>query len=263
MDLELKGRIAIVGGASKGLGRAAARALLMEGADVMLAARDRANLERTAVELAHETGRVPFVCPADLARSEDRTRLVREAEQRYGRVDILVANAGGPPAGPFEQHPAENWRLALELSLLASVELCQQLLPGMKARRFGRVVQIVSIAGLEAIEGLILSNACRPAVLGFGKALAREAAPFNVLVNSVCPGIFLTDRVQDIVAQRAQRENIPAERALADLTGDIPLGRPGRPEELGDLVAFLCSPRNTYLTGATIPIDGGRTRRLM
>jgi 3-oxoacyl-[acyl-carrier protein] reductase len=263
MDLDLSGRIAIVGGASKGLGRAAARALLREGADVMLAARDRGALERAAAELAHETGRVPFVCPADLSLSEDRRRLVHEAEHRYGRVDILVANAGGPPAGPFEQHPAENWIQALELSLLASVELCERLLPGMKARRFGRIVQIVSIAALEAIEGLILSNACRPAVLGFGKALAREVAPFNVLVNSVCPGIFLTDRVKDIVRQRAQREGMPAEQALADLTGDIPLGRPGKPEELGDLVAFLASPRNTYITGAAIPIDGGRTRRLM
>jgi 3-oxoacyl-[acyl-carrier protein] reductase len=263
MDLGLKGRPALVGGASKGLGRAAARALLLEGAEVMIAARSKPALDQTAASLAHETGRVPLVCAADLTRAADRERCVREAESRFGRLDILVANAGGPPTGPFEAHGDEAWELALDLSLRACVHLARLVLPGMKARRFGRIVQIASIAGLEAMDGLILSNACRPAVLGFGKALAREAAPHNVLVNSICPGIFLTDRVREIAAAQALREGIPEDQALSAFASDIPLGRPGKPEELGDLVAFLCSARNTYLTGAAIPIDGGRTRRLV
>jgi 3-oxoacyl-[acyl-carrier protein] reductase len=262
MDLGLKGRTALVGGASRGLGRAAARALLLEGAEVMLCARGEPALAGTAAELANETGKQPWHCAADLTRPEDRERLVRSAVEKLGSVEILVANAGGPPSGPFESHPPQNWTLALELSIGAFSHLAALVLPGMKARRFGRIVQIVSIAGLEALDGLILSNAFRPAVLGFGKALAREVAAHDVLVNSVCPGIFLTDRVRELVQQQARQKGIPEEQALLGFTADIPLGRPGRPEELGDLVAFLCSPRNTYLTGAAIVIDGGKTRRL-
>lgn len=140
--------------------------------------------------------------------------------------------------------------------------LCALALPGMKERRFGRIAQIVSIAGLEVLDGLILSNASRPAVLGFAKALSREVASSGILVNSICPGIFLTDRVRDLAAQQAGQLGITPEAALAQLASDIPVGRPGDPKEVGDLAAYLLSPRNTYLTGAAIPIDGARTRRL-
>jgi 3-oxoacyl-[acyl-carrier protein] reductase len=263
MDLGLKGRVALVGGGSSGLGRAVARALLLEGAQVTLAARRAEVLESAARELAQETGTSPSLQAADLGVPADRESVVRGVERRSGRLDVLVVNAGGPPAGPFEAHGPREWQLAYELSLGAATHLCALALPGMKERRFGRILQIVSVAGLEAMEGLILSNALRPAVLGLGKALAREAAPFGVLVNSLCPGIFLTDRVRDLCRAQARAQGIAEEEALARFCGDIPVGRPGRPEELGDVAAFLCSPRNTYLTGAAIVVDGGKTRRLV
>ena len=262
MDLDLAGKVALVGGGSSGLGLAVARALLREGAQVTLAARRREVLERAARELAAEVGAAPAIQVADLSAAADRESLTRAVEQRCGRIDILVVNAGGPPGGPFESHDAQAWKLAFELSLGAATHLCALALPGMKERRFGRILQIVSIAGLEAMEGLILSNALRPAVLGFGKALAREVAPFGVLVNSLCPGIFLTDRVRDLCRAQAAAQGIAEDEALRRFCGDIPVGRPGRPEELGDIAAFLCSPRNSYLTGAAIVVDGGKTHRL-
>jgi 3-oxoacyl-[acyl-carrier protein] reductase len=263
MDLMLKGRGVLVGGGSRGLGRAAARSLLLEGARVMIAARDPKGLETAASELEKETAFRPFVCSADLSVPSDRERLFEEARRRLGVVEILVANAGGPPSGSFLEHNRERWNLALELTVGMFSHLASLALPDMKQRGFGRIVQIVSIAGLEAIDGLILSNAARPAVLGLAKALAREVASFGILVNSICPGVFSTDRVKEITRQQAAQHGIGDDEALMRLAGDIPLGRLGRPEELGDLAAFLCSPRNTYMTGSVVVIDGGKTRRLI
>jgi 3-oxoacyl-[acyl-carrier protein] reductase len=262
LNLGLTGKKALVGGASRGLGLAVARALVSEGAEVLLTARGRPGLEAAAAELGRLAGARVHIHPADLTRPEEREALFAAAERALGQVDILVANAGGPPPGPFESHPAEHWQLALELSLGSVTHLCRLALPGMRRRGFGRVVQIVSIAGLEAMDGLILSNASRPAALGFAKALAREVAPQGVLVNSICPGIFLTDRIRELGRERAAAEGVSEEAWLEGFCADIPLGRPGRPEEVGDLAAFLCSPRNSYLTGATLVIDGGKTRRL-
>lgn len=262
MELGLENKKAIVGGSSKGLGFAVARALLIEGAEVAIAARNADSLGKAAERLEEETGRRPLALPADLTRPEDRERLVEEASMQFGGVDILVCNAGGPPPGPFLDHGLENWQLAIDLALGASAHLCALVIPGMKEQGFGRIVQIVSIAGLEVVDGLILSNASRPAVLGFGKALAREMAEFGVLVNSICPGVFMTDRMSELASERAKTRGITAEQYLDEFSGDIPVGRPGNPRELGDLAAFLCSPRNSYITGAAIPIDGGKTRRL-
>ena len=262
MDLGLEGKRAIVCGASKGLGFATARALLQEGAEVVIAARSADVLKATVERTAQETGRHFHPVPADLTKPQDRERLFNEAERLLGGVDILVANAGGPPPGPFLSHGLDNWRLAIDLALGSVAHMAALVLPGMKERGFGRIAQIVSIAGLEVVDGLILSNASRPAVLGFAKALAREAAPHGILVNSICPGVFMTDRMQELARERAENRGITVSQFLEEFSGDIPIGRPGKPEEVGDLAAFLCSPRNTYVTGAAIPIDGAKTRRL-
>jgi 3-oxoacyl-[acyl-carrier protein] reductase len=262
MDLGLEGKRAIVCGASRGLGYAAARSMLREGARVAIVARGAAALEGAAAQLERETGARPHVVAADLVVAADRERIVREARALLGGVDALVLNAGGPPPGPFESHGIDNWHLALELALVSAAHLAAMIVPEMRERRFGRIGQIVSIAGLEAVDGLILSNASRPAALGFAKALAREVAGDGVLVNSVCPGVFLTDRIRALAAERARTRGISEDEFLVEFCGDIPLGRPGDPAEVGDLLAFLCSPRNTYITGAAIPIDGGKTRRL-
>jgi len=249
-------------GASRGLGHAAAEALLAEGAEVFIHSRNEAGLRDAADRLTAATGRRPAWHAADLTKPEEREELFLAAQSSLGSVELMLVNAGGPPSGPFESHSLEHWDLAIQLALGSMTHLCALALPGMKQRGFGRIAQIVSIAGLEVVDGLILSNASRPAVLGFAKALAREVAPSGILVNSICPGIFLTDRVRDLAAQQSMQLGITPEAALAKLASDIPLGRPGDPKEVGDLAAFLLSPRNTYMTGAAIPIDGARTRRL-
>ncbi len=262
MDLGLTGKRAIVGGASKGLGFAVAKALLDEGAAVVIASRKSASIESAATDLERITGSRPTPVTADLTRPDDRERLVETAHRSMGGVDILVSNTGGPPSGPFLSHGPENWQLAIDLALGSVTHLSALVLPAMKEQKFGRIAQIVSIAGLEVLEGLILSNASRPAVLGFAKALAREIAGDNILVNSICPGVFLTDRIRQLAQERAQVRGITKEQFLEEFLADIPMGRPGDPAEVGDLAAFLCSPRNTYITGAAIPIDGAKTRRL-
>lgn len=262
MELGLEGQRILVCGASKGLGFAVAHTLLDEGAEVTIAARDAGTLEDASDRLEAATGKRPFAVAADVAKASDRESLVEKTRGALGGIDGLVANAGGPPPGPFESHGAEHWQLAIDLALGSVTHLSALVLPEMKRRRFGRIVQIVSIAGLEAVDGLILSNASRPAVLGFAKALAREVAPHGILVNSICPGIFMTDRVKELSQERARHRGITAQQYLDEFTSDIPLGRAGEPSEVGDLAAFLCSPRNTYITGAAITIDGGKTRRL-
>jgi 3-oxoacyl-[acyl-carrier protein] reductase len=179
-----------------------------------------------------------------------------------GTLDILVSNAGGPPIGSFLSHGLENWQLAVDLALGSVTHLGALVVPQMRKQRFGRIAQIVSIAGLEVVDGLILSNASRPAALGFARALAREVGPYGILVNSICPGIFMTDRVEQLAREQSKEKNIPVEQYLKDMVSDIPLGRLGDPREVGDLAAFLVSPRNTYITGAAIPIEGGKMRRL-
>jgi len=262
MELGLAGKKALCCASSKGLGFGAAMALAVEGAEVFLNARQAGPLEAAVARIAEATGRTPGSAVADLTDPDQRQRLFERAEAHLGQVDVLVANAGGPPPGPFEQHGQDHWKLALELALGSLTHLCALTLPGMKARGFGRIVQIVSIAGLEHIDGLILSNASRPAVLGFAKALARELGDSGVLINSVCPGIFLTDRIRDLADERAARLGITRDEYLGQLGADVPLGRPGDPAELGALVAFLASERNSYMNGAAVVIDGGRTRRL-
>ncbi len=262
MELGLSKKRALVGGASKGLGFACARALLLEDAEVAIAARDADTLSGAAEQLDKETGKRPLAIPADLTDHTQRERLVEDTISQFGGIDILLANAGGPPPGPFLSHGPENWQLAIDLALGSMTHLSALVLPGMKTRGFGRICQIVSIAGLEVVDGLILSNASRPAVLGFAKALAVEVGGDGILVNSICPGIFMTDRMKELSAERAKTRGITVDQYLDEFAGDIPVGRAGNPEELGDLAAFLCSPKNTYINGAAIPIDGGKTRRL-
>ncbi len=256
MDLGIRDKVALVCAASKGLGRAAAEALSREGAHVAIAARGRAALE----EAASAMGALPVV--ADVSREEDRIRLASQVAAALGPVDILVNNAGGPPAGPFEAHDIAAWRSAIELNLVSAVHLSRLVLPSMIERGWGRIVNLVSIAGLEAMDDLILSNASRPAVLGWTRALGREVAGKGVGVVAVCPGLFLTDRVRQLVKARALKAGTTEDEALAAWAATIPSRRMGRPEELGNLVAYLASPLAAYVNGAAISIDGGLVRRL-
>jgi 3-oxoacyl-[acyl-carrier protein] reductase len=256
MDLQLSGRIALVCGASKGLGRGCAAALLREGARVAICARTKEALEATARELGAEA------IVADVAQDADRERLVAETERRLGPIDILVNNAGGPPPGPFEAHSLDTWRQAIETSFLSAVDLTRRVLPGMRARKRGRIISLTSYGALEVIPGLLLSSSIRPSVLAWTRATAREVGVDNVGLVAICQGLFLTDRMRGLLQVRAEKEGGTPEEALRRWVAEVPLGRMGDPAELGDLVAFLASPRASYITGEAIAIDGGVLRRL-
>jgi 3-oxoacyl-[acyl-carrier protein] reductase len=257
MDLELEGTCALVCAASRGIGRAIAGALAREGARVLICARNEADLEAAAGAVGAKW------IAADMSREGDRERLVEEALRLLGGVDILVNNAGGPPVGPFESFSSDAWREAFELDFLSFAHLARLVLPEMKEKGWGRIVNMASYAALEAVPGLMLSHGVRAGVLAWTRALAREAARFNVGVVAVCPGLFYTDRVKGIVKARSEKEGRSSEEILQEWASEIPMGRMGNPEEIGDLVAFLSSPRAGYITGSAVVIDGGIMKRLI
>lgn len=261
MDLGLKEKIALVLAASKGLGRASAAALAAEGADLAIGARNRDALEKTAQELTVDSGGHVLAVPTDVTKEEEIEAIVAATVREYGHIDILVNNAGGPPSGTFETIGDQQWQAAFELNLLSAVRLIRLVLPHMRPRGSGRIINIVSTSVKEPIEGLLLSNATRMAVIGLAKTLSIELAPENITVNNVCPGRFLTDRLRlghTVTEKKAQ--GMSEAEALGSMAQGIPMGRLGRPEELGALVAFLASKQAGYITGTTIQVDGGLVR---
>ncbi|MEA2063377.1 MAG: SDR family oxidoreductase [Gemmatimonadota bacterium] len=263
MNLGIRDKVAIVCGASRGLGYACARALAEEGAKVVLCARGAGALEKAAREISDQTGAQAMPVAADVSKAKDIARVVEAAQETFGGIDILVNNAGGPPPGRFEDHDDAAWLAAFELNAMSAVRFSRAVLPAMRKAGGGRIVNITSIAVKQPVEGLILSNSVRAAVIGLAKTLSNELAPENILVNNVCPGFIETDRSRALVKGRAEKQGITYEEALETLTATIPLGRMGQPGELAALVAFLCSAQASYITGTTIQIDGGQCRALM
>jgi len=263
MELQLCGRVALVSAASKGLGKAAAWALAREGADLAIAARGRETLEAAAEEIRADTGRQVLAISADVSHAAEVDNLLAQVLGRYGRVDILVNNAGGPRPGVFTDMADADWLAAVELNLLSAVRLIQGVLPGMRARRWGRIVNITSIAVKQPIPDLILSNTVRSGVVAMAKTLAGQVANEGITVNNVCPGYMLTDRVRSLAAATAQAEAISVDAALARSESAIPMGRMGRPEELAAVIAFLASEPASYVTGATLQVDGGLYQGLL
>jgi 3-oxoacyl-[acyl-carrier protein] reductase len=247
MDLGLEGRTAAVAGASKGLGFAAAKALAIEGVRVAICSRDRERVEQAAATIG--AGCVPLVF--DVGSPDQAGAFVEAAEAELGSVDILVANAGGPPPGTFASTPLEAYPTALDLNLLSTVAMCKAAVPAMQQRRWGRVVAITSAAVRQPIPTLILSNTARAGLTGFLKTLALEVAADGVTVNSLLPGLHETDRL------RAQGAN------LAEAAASVPAKRIGDPADFGSLVAMVCSEQANYLTGAAIQVDGGSVRGLL
>lgn len=243
MDLGLKDRVAVVAASSKGLGKAVALGLAAEGVKLALCARGEEELRRTAAEIG----------PGVLARTVDVTSesqvqgFVDAVLGKFGRIDICVTNAGGPPAKKFSDTSADDWRSAVDLNFLSTVYFARAVLPHMKERRWGRLIAISSVAVLQPVDGLILSNAARSAVRGLVKSLSNEYAPYNVLVNNVCPGYTATERLKSLGVHPESQ---------------IPLGRVATPEEFANLVVFLASERASYITGVSIPVDGGWTKAL-
>ncbi|HEY7612963.1 MAG TPA: SDR family oxidoreductase [Gemmatimonadales bacterium] len=263
MDLGLKGRVALVTGASSGLGLAIARELAQEGAAVALVARRKEELERQAAGIGATTSGRAVAIVADLRERDAPVRVAAEAERAFGPVDILVANAGGPPSTVFATTREEQYAAALELNLMASIRLAHACVPGMRERRWGRVIFLTSMAAKQPMAGLLLSNTARSGLLGFAKTLATEVARDNVLVNTVLPGHFDTARATELAQVRAEREGRDLEQVLRERAAGVPLGRAGEPRELAAVVAFLASDRATFLTGTAIQVDGGQIGSLL
>ena len=263
MDLGIRGKVALVAASSKGLGRASAEALAAEGVDLVLCARGEAALREAAGEIRRASNVRVVDVVADVATAAGIADVLSAAEREFGYVDILVTNAGGPPAGPFENHAPEAWETAVRTNLTSVVELVRGVLPGMRERRWGRIVNVTSIAVKQPVDNLILSNSVRAAVTGFARTLANEVAPYGITVNNVMPGYTRTSRVEELAMRTASLQGSTPDAAYAVWESQIPMGRLGDPAEFGAMVCFLCSAHASYTTGASIPVDGGWIRSLL
>lgn len=256
MDLGLQGKVAIVGAASKGLGKASALALAREGARVAICARTTADLQAAAAEIGSETGADVLTVPADLATAAGVDSVVAATVERFGGVDVLVANAGGPALGRFGDFTDDDWRRAFEIVTLNFVRFVRAVVPHMRARHWGRIVGIQSSSVKQPVGGIDLSNGLRPGIAGLMKAIMPELAADGITINLVLPGRFLTSRISPEAGQSPEQDQALQVR-LAPLAAGIPLGRLGNPIELGSVVAFLASEQASYVTGAVYQVDGG------
>src|SRR5215831_6038780 len=263
MDLGFKSKIALVTAASRGLGRAVAEELATEGAALIVCARKQQTIERVAGEIAGISGAPVLGIAADVSDRADVDRLVQSAVERFGRVDILVTNSGGPPAGPFETFEPEDWEAATRLLLYSSVNLARAVLPGMKERHWGRILNITSIAVKQPVDNLVLSNSLRAGVTGFARTLANEVATFGITVNNIMPGYTRTERVEELSRMMAEKQGITPEEFVARWEQEIPMRRIGEPREFAALAAFLVSERASFITGTSIPVDGGWIKALL
>lgn len=260
MDLGLKNKIALISAASKGLGRASAQALAQEGAQVAICARDEQTLRATAVEIGTAIGSEILSIPGDVTKAQDIERLVREVVNHFGGLHILVTNAGGPPAGYFQDFDDAQWQAAFNLTMMSAVRLIRAVIPQMQQQHWGRIINITSLSVKEPIDSLILSNSIRASVHGMAKTLAGQLGQYGITVNNVMPGTIHTDRVEQLARYESNQTGQSVAEVLAQMGREGPLGRVGQPEELGALVAFLASERAGYINGASIPVDGGRIK---
>lgn len=263
MDLGLRDRVAIVAASSRGLGKACAMELAREGTKTVVCSRGFEGLTATAEEMQALTGaEVLHIC-ADLTRDAEIRKLADETLRRFGRIDILVTNNGGPPAGYFGDFGDDAWLEAHQLTLMSAVRLIRAVLPAMRGQRWGRIINITSVAVKQPLDNLLLSNVYRPGVVGLAKTLSGQLAADGITINNVAPGYTRTDRVLELAQARAVDEGKTVEEVLAETTASYPMQRMGEPEELAALVAFLASERAGYITGATIQVDGGYSKGLL
>ena len=263
MDLGIQGKTALVVAASKGMGKASALGLAAEGCRVVMCARGEGALKDAAAEVKQKTGAEVLALAADASRAADISRVVAEANRAYGGVDILVANVGGPPPGPFEAMSDDQWKAAFEQVHLSTVRFIREVLPHMKKSRWGRILAIQSSSVKQPVDGLVLSNGIRPGIAGLFKTLAGDLAPDNITVNLVLPGRILTDRFLEHQTDRAKRNGVTLEKQMELSSADIPMGRIGTPEEFAAMVVFLASARASYVTGVAVQVDGGLIRSVV
>ncbi|MBT2581384.1 SDR family oxidoreductase [Planococcus sp. ISL-109] len=263
MDLGLKEKVAVVMASSKGLGKASALEFAKEGAIVIISSRRQEAVDATAAELRKQSGNDQvhaFAC--DMSKAEDISTLFGQVTEKFGRIDVLVNNTGGPKAGGFDKMSDDDWYAAFDQNLLSYIRTCREVLPYMKEQQFGRIINISSSSTKEVIDGLILSNTMRAGMVGFAKTLAREVANDNIMVNTVGPGKISTDRIAELNQAAADRQGISADEVLKNTEAQIPRGRLGEPAEFARTVVFLASSANSYVTGQSIVVDGGFLKAL-
>ncbi len=262
MDLGLQDKVAIVGGASRGLGKGCAMGLALEGARVVICARQAERLEAAAQEIREASGSPVLAVAGDLAREETVDRLVDRTVEEFGGVDILVNNAGGPPAMPFSEIAEDTWRMYIDLILMYVMRMCRRGVPLMAERGGGRIVNLTAFAVKQPL-GNTVSNVLRTAVVGLAKTLANEYAGDRVLVNNVCTGFIDTELLREEFEEAARERGVSTQEAVEDFAQDIPLGRLGTVRELADYVVFLASERASYITGTSLAVDGGFVKGLL
>jgi len=263
MDLGLKNKIALVLASSKGLGFACAKSFYNEGASVVICSRSEDNLKtakekiESEVELSKEMDNTIYPIVADLMSEDQIYNLIDKVVSKFGRIDILVHNAGGPPSGPIDKISSEEWTDSIDLNLRSFIRIARLVIPLMKKQQYGRIVAITSVSVKQPLENLVLSNTTRLGVVGFAKTIANEHAKDNILVNVVCPGPNLTDRMKELINKTVNDTGKSEAEVQKAWTDQIPLGRLGKPEELASLVVFLASEKASYITGTVIQVDGG------
>ena len=259
----LKGKVAIVGGASKGLGRACAQTLADEGVNLAICSRSQSDLEKAAQEIGSATGVEVLVIAGDLDQYDTIRRLIASTVDRYGRLDVLVSNSGGPPLADARDATEELWAIAVQRSLLFFARMAREAIPHFQKAGGGHIINILASTVYQPIPKLALSGATRMGVVAWAKSLADEVGRDGILVNNVCPGSILSERMLSNVTARAKQLGWTVEQALKERAAETALGRIGEPKELANLVAFLASPKSSYITGTTIRVDGGLVRSVM
>ena len=263
MDLELKNKVAIVGGASKGLGRACAEVLAEEGMKVVMCSRNQTDLEQAAQDIRAKTQADVLVFAGDLEKNDVIQKLIATAAEKFGRIDVLVSNSGGPPLAKSIDATEEQWATAVQRSLLFFARMAREVLPHMRAKKSGRIINILASTVYQPIPNLALSGATRMGVVAFAKSLSDEVGRDGILVNNIAPGSLLSERMLGNVTARAKELGISMEKMLEERAKETAVGRIGEPRELANLVAFLASGKSSYITGTTIRVDGGLVRSVL
>ena len=263
MDLGLKNRVAIVTGSSQGIGKAIAYGLAKEGDNMTICARTEVTLKTTAEEIESAFGTEVLAFPTDLKVRENIQAMVKATANKFGRIDILVNNTGGPPSALFLDTADKDWQETFDSLLMSVVNCCREVIPHMKANKWGRIINMTSFAAKQPAERLVLSNAIRAGVLGLTKTLSNELAEYGILVNAVCPGWTLTDRVKHLAQSKADKTGQDYEAIISEWARSIALNRMAQPEEIANLVVFLASEKASYITGAVMQVDGGVIKSLL
>jgi 3-oxoacyl-[acyl-carrier protein] reductase len=263
MDLGLEGKVALVTAASRGLGAATALAFAREGVSVAICGRTQEPLVATSHRIADETNAEVLAVKADVSKADDVKGLVATTVDRFGRIDILVTNAGGPPPGDFLDLDGNDWERAIQLTLMSAVRLCYAVVPVMRGGGGGSILASTSISVKQPLDNLILSNSLRLGVIGLVKSLSNELADDGIRVNAICPGWTRTERVDELLQARSRKSGLTVEGEAAQITASIPLGRMAEPEEFARAAVFLASPAASYITGVSLLVDGGQYRGAM